>query len=249
MTKVDWGGPGTKIFEAGIDRGVLYVESDPGVPWIGLIQVAQNQSGGKTTPRYLDGVKISNRASSEEFEATIEGYTYPVEFEKCDGTSRFDSGLQITQQRRASFGLTYRTRVGNERSGLDLAYKIHIVYNLRAEPAEKGYKTLNDQNEPLTFSWNVTSRSIPVSGFRPSSHFIVDSRDVPNELLVALEDMLYGTDDSDPTLPSPAELVFMFDSFQDTVYDAGTPFTPVFVTYDAGDPYTSVTDTIDGGAL
>lgn len=249
MTKINWGGPGSRIFEAGIDRGVLYIGSEPGVPWIGLIQVTKNQSGGETKPRYLDGVKISNRASLEEFEGTVEAYTYPTQFEKCDGTIRFDNGLQVTQQKRAAFGMSYRSKIGNEQNGLDLAYKIHILYNLRAEPSQRGYKTLTDQSEPATFNWKVTSRSLPVSGFRPSSHFVIDSREVPNELLTDIEELLYGTEDTDPTLPSPAELVFLFDSYLDTIYDAGTPYTPVFVTYDAGDPYTTVLETIDGGAL
>lgn len=249
MTRIDWAGTGERFYEAGIDRGVLYVGTNPGVAWIGLVNVNQKQSGGESKPRYLDGIKIANRASPEEFEATIEAYTYPVEFERCDGSAHLENGLRITQQRRKSFGMTYRSQVGNDVSGLDAGYKIHILYNLTAEPSDRGYKTLADQNEPITFSWNVTSRPVPVSGFRPSAHYIIDSRDIPTDLLEAVENLLYGDSVTDPSLPTPGELIFLFDSYLDTIYDAGNPYTPVFITYDAGTPDTPVLETIDGGAL
>ena len=249
MTKIDWGSAGGRFFEAGIDRGVLYVDDNPGVAWVGLVGVNQSQSGGESVARYLDGIKISNRTSPEDFQGTIEAYTYPTEFERCDGTSRLDNGLRITQQRRKSFGMTYRTKLGNDISGLSLGYKIHILYNLKAEPSDHGFKTLTDQTEPLTFNWKFTSRAIPVSGHRPSAHYMIDTRDIPTELLSNLEDLLYGTELTDASLPTPGELIFLFDSYEDLIYDAGSPYTPVFVTYDAGDPYTSYTSTIDGGEL
>lgn len=250
MTKLDWALPGTRYFETGIDRGVLFVSGSPGIPWIGLVNFNQSQSGGETSPRYLDGIKISNRASPEEFEGTLEAFTYPTEFERCDGTYRADNGLRITQQRRSPFSMIYRSKIGNEIAGVDRAYKIHILYNLTAEPSDRAYKTLTDQTDPDTFSWKITSRAVPVEGYRPSAHFIVDSRDIPTELLGNLEDLLYGTDTTDSSLPDPSELLFLFDSYDDLVYDAGTPFTPVFVTYDAGDTATTVAATIDsGGAL
>jgi len=249
MAKVNWAKVGDRVFEAGIDRGVLYVDDSPGVPWVGLIGVNQEQSGGEAKPRYQDGIKIGNHTSPEQFAATIEAYTYPLEFERCDGTYRIDNGLRITQQRRKTFGMTYRSNVGNDTSGLSHGYKLHILYNLKAEPSNRGYQTLTDASEPATFSWKVTSRAVQILGNRPTAHFIVDSRDVPLALLQALEDILYGTELEDPTLLSAGELVFLFDSFEDTVYDAGSPYTPVFVTYDAGSPSTPITDTIDGGAL
>jgi hypothetical protein len=249
MTRIDWSQTGQRYFEAGIDRGVLYVENNPGVPWIGLVNFNQQQSGGESSPRYLDGIKISNRSSPEEFEGTLEAYTYPVEFERCDGTYRADNGLRITQQRRRSFNMVYRSKIGNEVVGLDRAYKLHLMYNLKAEPSDRGYRTLIDQTEPLMFNWKLTSRAIPIEGFRPSAHFIVDSRDIPAELLTQLEDLLYGTETTDASIPTPGELLFMFDSYLDRVYDAGTPYTPVFITYDAGDPFEPVVATIDGGAL
>lgn len=249
MTRIDWAGTGQRFFEAGIDRGVLYVGSNPGVPWIGLVAVNQSQSGGQAKPRYMDGIKIGNFASPEEFEATIEAFTYPTEFEQCDGTALVQNGLKVTQQRRQPFHMVYRTKVGNDVEGLDLAYKIHIIYNARAEPSDHAFRTLSDQNEPRLFTWHVTTRAELVSGLFPSAHYMVDSRDVPAELLQELEDILYGDSVREPSIPSPGELVFLFDSFEDLVYDAGSPLTPVFATYDAGTPDTPVTSTIDGGAL
>ena len=249
MTRISWTNAGERVFEAGIDRGVLYVDDAPGVPWVGLVAVNQQQSGGEAKPRYRDGIKIGNRTSPEQFEATIEAFTYPLEFEQCDGTYRIDNGLRITQQRRKSFGMAYRSRIGNDTSGLSHGYKLHLLYNLKAEPSDRGYQTLTDSSEPATFSWAVTSRAAQILGHRPTAHFVIDSRDVPATLLQTLEDMLYGTEISEPALPSPGALLFLFDSFEDEVYDAGSPYTPVFVTYDAGSPSTAVLETIDGGAL
>lgn len=249
MARLSWINVGERIFEAGIDRGVLYVDGNSGVPWIGLISVNQEQSGGEAKPRYQDGIKIGNRTSPEQFEATIEAFTYPLEFERCDGTYRSDNGLRVTQQRRKPFGISYRSRVGNDIEGLTHGYKLHIIYNLKAQPSQRGYRTLTDASEPATFSWKVSSRAVQILGHRPTAHFIIDSRDVPAELLQQLEDTLYGTETQEPTLLSPGELQFLFDSFEDLVYDAGSPYTPVFVTYDAGSPSTPVLETIDGGAL
>lgn len=249
MTRITWDNPGSRVFEAGVDRGVLYVSSNPGVPWAGLISVDEKPSGGTTKPRYRDGYKVSNRTTPEEFEATIDAFTYPTEFEVCDGTHVVDNGLRIKQQRRRPFGLSYRTKVGNEVAGLSHAYQIHILYNLTAEPSTLSRNTLTDKSSPITFSWSVTSRAAKVLGHRPSAHFVLDSRDVPFSLMQQVEDLLYGTDITPATLPTPGELLFLFDSFSDLVYDAGDPYTPVFATYDAGSPSTPITDTIDGGAL
>ena len=145
--------------------------------------------------------------------------------------------------------MVYRSKIGNEIAGLERAYKLHLMYNLKAEPSDRGYRTLLDQSEPMLLSWNITSRAVPIEGFRPSAHFIIDSRDIPAELLIQVENLLYGTEESDASLPTPGELLFMFDSYLDEVYDAGTPYTPVFVTYDAGGPDEPIIATIDGGEL
>lgn len=249
MARITWSETGKRIFQAGIDRGVLYVAGSPGVPWDGLVSVNHGQSGGGVKPRYRDGIVISNRTSPENFEATIEAYTYPTEFERCDGTYRAQNGLRVTQQRRKPFGMAYRTGIGNDIEGLSLGYQIHILYNLKAEPSDRGYKSLTNQPEAITFGWKVSSRPEVVQGYRPSAHFVIDSRDVPAALLLDLENKLYGDETTTPTLPTAGELMFMFDSFNDLVYDAGTPYTPVFATYDAGTPSDAVTSTIDGGAL
>lgn len=248
MTRIDWSTVSDRFFETGIDRGVLYVGDNPGVPWIGLNHVNHTPTGGAAKPRYMDGVKISNHAGPEEFAATLEAFTYPTAFEVCDGTARLQNGLKAKQQRRRSFNLAYRTRVGNAINGLDHAYKLHLLYNLRAAPTEADYESLSDENEPILFSWELSSRGAYVSGLRPVSHFEIDSRDVPADLMEILENLLYGDEFSEATLPSPGELIFLFDSFEDMVYDAGTPFTPVYATYDAGSPSTPIDNTIDGGA-
>lgn len=247
--RLDWSKVGDRFFEAGVDRGVLYVGDNPGVSWLGLTQVSDSSSGGEAKPRYLDGVKISNHAAPEQFEADLEALHYPLEFEPCDGTVVVQNGLRVSQQNRKPFGLSYRTMVGNAVTGMDQAYKIHILYNLRAAPSPRDYQTLGDKNEAMPFAWSLTSRGELVEDLRPVSHFSVDTRDVPAELVDILENMLYGDEFGDPTLPSPGELIFLFDAFQDDVYDAGSPFTPVYAIYDAGSPSTPVTHTLDGGAL
>lgn len=249
MTRINWSEVGSRIFEAGIDRGVLYVGDAPGVPWVGLTSVSISKSGGEPKPRYVDGVKVSNYSSPRDFEATIEAYTYPREFEQCDGTASVQNGLRAMLQKPKPFGMVYRTKLGNEASGLDHAYKLHIIYDLRAEPSDRPYSTLGENVEPMLFSWNVTARTRSIPGFGPTPHFEIDSRDVPAQLLQDIEDVLYGDSTRDPSLPTAAELIFMFDSFEDLVYDAGGPLTPVFATYDAGTPTTAVVDTIDGGAV
>jgi len=249
MARIIWSEPGTRLFEAGVDRGVLYVGNEPGVPWTGLIAVKESRSGGKAKPRFIDGVKVSNHASLEQFEGTIEAFTYPQEFEVCDGTVPYQNGLQIQRQRRKPFSMVYRTRIGNDLAGLDHAYRIHILYNLQAEPTARGFETLAEDVEPMTFSWDVTARPDMIEGLLPTAYFKFDSRAVPAELLETLENMLYGDSTQEASLPSAGELLFMFDSFEDLVYDAGSPYTPVFSIHDAGTISTVVTTIIDSGGV
>jgi len=249
MARISWSNSGERVYEAGIDRGVLYVDDNAGVPWIGLVSVNQSQSGGQAKPRYLDGIKVGNRTSPEEFEATLEAFTYPEEFAVCDGIARTENGLRLRHQRRKPFSMSYRSKIGNELDGLSHGYRLHFLYNVTAEPSDHDYKTLTNASDPVTFNWKLTARPPIIAGYRPTAHFEIDSRDIPAELLQLIEDTLYGTDLESPRLPSAPELMFLFDSFEDNVYDAGTPYTPVFVTYDAGTPTTPITETIDGGAL
>jgi hypothetical protein len=249
MTRIAWSEPGSRLFEAGVDRGVLYVGDNAGVPWVGLISVQDNVSGGVAKPLYVDGVNVSNHSGPERFEASIEAFTYPSEFEQCDGTMPHQNGLQVKRQIRQPFNLVYRTRIGNDIEGVDHAYKIHILYNLRAEPSQRGYGTIADEVEPMTFTWDVTARPEVIPGFRPTPYFEIDSRKIPNELLETIENILYGDETQDASLPTAGELLFMFDSYDDLVYDAGSPLTPVFSIHDAGSASTPVTSTIDSGGV
>jgi len=249
MTRIVWSGVGTRLFEAGVDRGVLYVGDATGVPWTGLIGVRDSRSGGEPKPRFVDGVKVSNHATLEQFQGTIEAFAYPSEFEVCDGTANLQNGLRAKRQRRQPFHLVYRTKIGNDQKGLEYAYKIHILYNLRAQPADRGYETLGENIEPMTFTWDVSARPEMVQGLIPTAYFEIDSRIVPFDLLQTLENMLYGDSTQDASLPSAGELVFLFDSYNDLVYDAGDVFTPAFSIHDAGSPSTSVTSTVDSGGV
>ena len=249
MTRIAWSEIGNRLFEAGVDRGVLYVGDDPGVAWTGLIGVQENSSGGEPKPRFVDGVKVSNHASLEQFEGTIEAFAYPLPFEACDGTAILQNGLRAKHQRRRSFGMTYRTKIGNDLQGLEYAYKIHILYNLRAEPSERGFETLGEDVEPMVFSWDVTARPEIVLGLVPTAYFEIDSRTVPSELLEIIENILYGDSTQDSSLPSAGELFFLFDSYNDLVYDAGSVLSPVFSIHDAGSAAAPVTSTIDSGGL
>lgn len=247
MTRIIWAETGSRLYEAGVDRGVLFVGENPGVPWTGLIGVQDSRSGGDPKPRYIDGIKVSNHSSLEQFEGTIEAFTYPSEFEVCDGTVNLQNGLRAKRQRRKPFSMVYRTKVGNDLKGLDFAYKIHILYNLRAEPSERGYETLGEDVEPMTFSWDVSARPEVIAGLVPTSYFEIDSRYVPQELLDIVENILYGDSTQESSLPTAGELFFLFDSYTDLVYDAGGPLTPTFSIHDAGSASTPVTSTIDSG--
>lgn len=249
MTRINWDGHGNRFFELGVDRGVLYIGNEPGVPWIGLARVNISTSGGSEKPRFLDGVKIANYSTPEHLAATIDAFTYPSAFERCDGTANLGNGLRAKHQRRIPFAMCYRTKIGNDLDGIDHAFKIHILYNLRAEPSDRPYETLADENEPMKLSWKANGRGERVAGILPTAHFEIDSRDTPLELLNQIENILYGADGSDPRLPTAGELVFLFDAFQDLVYDAGGPLTPVFLIHDAGDIDTPVTTTIDSGEV
>lgn len=221
MTKLSWAAIGERFFEAGVDRGVLYLTGYEGAPWNGLISVTESPTGGEVTPYYIDGIKYLNVASAEEFEATIEAYTYPDEFSKCDGTARVSNGLYAGQQPKQSFGLSYRTKVGNDVDGIDHAYKIHLVYNALAVPTEKAFHTISDSVDPDNFSWKIVTKPPLFTGYKPTAHFVIDSREVPSGLLTQIENMLYGTDTSQSRLPSVDELISLFTSFPDEFVDGG----------------------------
>lgn len=206
MTKLVWGSAGDRVFQAGIDRGVLFLPNEKAVPWNGIVSVSESPDGGTTQSYYMDGVKYLQYSSPEEYSATLEAYTYPPEFEYLDGTALMDSGLQITNQRRQEFSLCYRTGVGNDTQGMGHGYKIHFVYNILAAPTNRAFSTLDNSLDASRFSWKLSTRPIRVPGYLPSSHFVIDTRLVSPDVLERLERYIYGTDASDPRIVLPWEL-------------------------------------------
>lgn len=209
--RLDWGAVGERFFETGIDQGVLYLPSQAGVPWTGLISVSENPSGGEAKPYYIDGTKYLNVASAEEYEATINALGSPKEFGLCDGNVSIHPGLFVTRQPRRPFGLSYRTLLGNDLNGSNHGYKIHLVYNALAAPSQRTNNTLNNSGDPSTFSWNITTKPPSITGYKPTAHLVIDSRFTDLEKMAAVQDLLYGTDEDDPTLPTPDELIAVFE--------------------------------------
>lgn len=215
MAKLVFDESGKRFYETGVSKGVLYVQDasgayPQGVAWNGLTAVNEAPSGAEATPLYADDIKYLELRSAEEFGATIEAYTYPDEFEQCDGSAELAEGVVIGQQARKAFGLCYKTIVGNDIQGNDFGYKLHLIYGATAAPSEKAYATVNDSPEAVTFSWEVTCTPVDVEGFKPTATVVIDSRKVDAEKLAALEDKLYGTESEEAMLPLPAEIAAMF---------------------------------------
>lgn len=214
MAKLVWDKAGEHYYETGVDHGVLYVRTagkyGKGVAWNGLTAVTESPSGAEANPLYADNIKYLNLISAEEFGATIEAYTYPKEFEACDGTAELADGVTIGQQSRSPFALCYRTKVGNDVDGDTLGYKLHIVYGCLASPSEKNYQTVNDSPEAISFSWEISTTPVDVTGKQPTACLTIDSRTADATKLAALEAKLYGTEDAEPTLVMPDEIATMF---------------------------------------
>jgi hypothetical protein len=235
MTKLAWDRTGEKVYENGVDHGVLYLHNesgvyDVGVAWNGLTTVTESPSGAEANKQYADNQVYANLYSAEEFGGTIEAFTYPDEWAQCDGSATLQAGVILGQQARKSFGLSYRTRIGND---LDeyAGYKIHMVYGAKASPSEKAYATVNDSPEPIGFSWEFTTTPIEVgtvggTEYKPSATMTIDSTKVDATSLANLEDALYGTVGQDPRLPTPAEVYAMFSG-------SLTSVTPTQPTYNA----------------
>lgn len=226
MTRLTWDNPGERLYETGVDHGVLYVADtsggyEDGVAWNGLTTVTEAPSGAEPSAQYADNIKYLNLISAEEFGATIEAFTYPEEFAECDGTVMPSPGVAIGQQGRRSFGLAYRTQVGNDVEGTDHGYKLHLIYGAQAAPSEKAYATINDSPEAITFSWEVTTSPVAVTGYKPTSVMVVDSTKVDAADLTTLENILFGTVGTDPRLPLPDEVLAIFGAGVTTV-DLGT---------------------------
>lgn len=206
-----WNNPGQRFYDAGIDRVVLYTEDEDGVAWNGITSIQESPIGGSPQPIYVDGRKMSNRLELTDFEATIEAYTAPLEFGKCDGTIQLYNGLFVTQQPRDFFNFTYRTKVGNDVDGTDHGYKIHLVYNALAEPTEVSNQTLAANIEPVSYSWHITTIPETIVGSKPSAHIVIDSRKATLLQLITLEDILYGNSSFPPRIPDIAELLEIFE--------------------------------------
>ena len=216
MSRITWDDTSKRLYETGVKMGVLYpIQSDgaytKGVAWNGLTAVTESPSGAEATALYAEDIKYLNLMSNEEFGATIEAYTYPDEFAECDGSAALAKGVMIGQQKRKTFGLCYRTTLGNDVEGNDYGYKLHLVYGCLAAPSEKAYSTINDSPEAITFSWEVSTTPVAVTGFKPTSQITIDSTKVDASKLSSLENILYGTNaDGDtgasPRLPLPDEV-------------------------------------------
>lgn len=219
MSKLVWDKTGERLYETGVRKGVLYLKGENGaysngVAWNGLTAVTESPSGAEATPLYADDIKYLNLLSAEEFSATIEAYTYPDEFAECDGSGSLVAGVFIGQQKRKQFGLCYRTVLGNDEDGEEYGYKLHIIYGCLAAPTEKAYATINDSPEAITFSWEISTTPVEVSGFKPTASLVIDSTKVDADKLAALEEILYGKDGTGdpqtgavaPRLPLPDEI-------------------------------------------
>ena len=211
---LSWDQVGERYYETGVDRGVLYIPTagvyDDGVAWNGLTSVSESPSGAEASPMYADNIKYLNLYSVEEFSATIEAYTYPDEFNQFDGVGELATGVKVGQQTRRSFGLSYRTRLGNDLLGDEYGYKLHLVYGCTASPSEKAYSTINDSPEAITFSWEIMTSPVAVAGMKPTSIITIDSTTADPTDLAALEAILYGEVATAPALPTPAEIVTLF---------------------------------------
>lgn len=212
MSRITWGAVGEHFFETGVKNGVLYPQNSTGVyqkgvAWNGLTAVNENPSGADPNDLYADDDKYLTLRSKETFGATIEAYTYPDEFMACDGSAELAQGITIGQQNRAAFGLCYRTAIGNDTNGTDHGYKLHLVYGATVSPSSKNYATINDNPDAITFSWEVTTTPVAVTGHKPTACLTIDSTKVAEGVMKKIEDKLYGTEQDEATLPTPDEIL------------------------------------------
>ena len=211
MSKLVWDQTGERLYETGVRQGVLYLQAaggtyPKGVAWNGLTNITETPSGAEATALYADDIKYLNLISAEELSGTIEAYTYPDDFAECDGSASLTAGVYIGQQDRKSFGLCYRTTLGNDVESNAHGYKLHLIYGALASPSEKSYGTINDSPEAITFSWEFNTTPVNVTGHKPTASITIDSTKVDAEKLAALEKILYGDTDVEPRLPLPDEV-------------------------------------------
>lgn len=221
MSRITWGDSGKRLYETGVDRGVLYPmdatgKYGKGVAWNGLRTVSENPSGAEPQKYYADNIEYANIMSAEEFAAAIGAYTYPPEWKECDGSVEIAPGVYAGQQNRKPFGFTYRTLIGNDTEGTEHGYKLHLVYNGKASPSDKEHESINENPELMEFSWDVSTTPVPftktIEGktLKPTSHIEIDSTKVDATKLAALEDILYGSETDEPRLPTPDEVIDLF---------------------------------------
>lgn len=215
--RLTWDDAGKRLYETGVKQGVLYPQDNngaypKGVAWNGLTAVTESPEGAEPTPLYADDIKYLNLLSTEEFKATVEAYTYPDEFAECDGSGSLVEGVTIGQQDRKTFGLSYRTSLGNDVKGNEYGYKLHIVYGCLAAPSEKAYATVNDSPEAITFSWEVSTTPVNVTGFKPTASLVLDSVKLGAAKMKAIEDVLYGSSAAEARLPLPDEIKSIIES-------------------------------------
>lgn len=215
MAKIVWDATGEKLFEAGVDHAVLYPlnsqgEYTPGVAWNGITQISETPEGAEPQNQYADNIKYLSLMSAEELKGTIQAYMYPDKWRQCDGSAELVKGVSIGQQNRKAFGLSYRTKIGNDVDELDHGYKLHLLYGAKASPSERTYETINDSPSPISFSWSYTATKVNVKDHQPTALLTIDSTKIDKTKLEALEEILYGSDDTDsddPRLPLPDEVI------------------------------------------
>ena len=238
MSKLKWDQVGERLYETGVSKGVLYPALNgaypTGVAWNGLTAVNESPSGAEATPLYADNIKYLNLMSNEEFGATIEAYMYPDEFAACNGESELASGISIGQQKRGLFGLAYQTKIGSDTDN-ELGYKIHLIYGALAAPSEKAYATVNDSPEAITFSWEISTTPVEVTGFKPTASLVIDSTKVDATALAKLEEVLYGGISSDARLPLPDEILEIIEG--KTLSSLTITTAPTKVAYTAGETF------------
>lgn len=212
MSALVWDATGERLFETGVDQGVLYVSDGnggygTGVVWNGLTGVTNSPDGAEPTDLWADNIKYATLRSAETFGATIEAYTYPDEFAECDGSATVATGVYIGQQTRKTFGFCYRTKVGSDTDTSATKYKIHVIYNATASPSERAYETVNDSPDAITFSWEISTTPVNVTGYKPTSEIVINVWELDSAKKTALENKLYGTDNTEATLPDPDTLL------------------------------------------
>ena len=212
MSKITWDGVGERVWEAGVDHGVLYRQDDQkkytkGYAWNGLINVTEKPEGAEITKLWADNQNYANLMSAEVFKGNIEAYTYPDEFNECEGHKEIVPGARIGQQARVPFGLCYRSMVGDDTSPEPSAYKLHLIWGAMVSPTEKAHNTINENPDAETFNWDFDTTPVPVTGFKPSASMEIDSRTLAKDKMAAIEEILYGAENTEPRLPMPDELI------------------------------------------